>query len=467
MQTLQQLAAAYLPSTTAAAMMLSATLLVGSPSLAEVYRLSPEDDWFRVLSGDHLRPGDEVILNPGVYRDARRLMIAHRGTSQRPIVIRSADHGRAVLHRPDARQNSINIEGAQYLVLHGLEITGGSTGIRMGKSSQHDCKFVTLENLHIHHVGGPAITANHPGNAYEGLVFRRNHIHHTSVHAEGFYLGVNNKADGSTAGYIFHCLIEGNYIHDLKGPNVKQGDGIEIKDGSYGNIVRHNVIHDTNYPGILVYGTDGKEPNIVEANAIWRTGDHGIQAAAEAILRNNIVVDSGADGIYSRAHQSARVGNLQILHNTVVLSRPRSAALRVICSGPQEPTGPVVIANNAFYVPDGGSALRLPSAAQRGKLVTLSGNVGSGIVESGSGLAETQWYAQGDLKRDLDSHQFPRPRSALLGRADPRFVVKRDFNYLPRRETLDAGAYVFDAGGNPGWTLAPTFKPLPQRSLRD
>ncbi|HYW80091.1 MAG TPA: right-handed parallel beta-helix repeat-containing protein, partial [Thermoguttaceae bacterium] len=325
---------------------------------ATVYQLTPDDDWFGVLSGDRLKPGDEVVLAAGVYRDQRRLVIGHQGTAEQPVVIRADEGAQAVLHRPDARQNSINIIGAQHLILRGLEITGGSTGIRLMKSDTHPCKFVTIEAMHIHHVGGPAVTANSPGNAYEGLIFRRNHIHHTSGHGEGFYLGVNNNPDGSTAGYMFDSLVEGNYIHDLGGPNVSQGDGIEIKDGSYNNIVCDNVIHDTNYPGVLVYGTDGHAPNIVQRNVIWNSGDHGIQAAAEAIIRNNIVFHNRSSGIHSHAHQSARVGNLQILHNTVISNRPDGAGIYISASPEAPLAGPVVIANNAIYVPNGGLALR-------------------------------------------------------------------------------------------------------------
>ncbi|MGD9126026.1 MAG: right-handed parallel beta-helix repeat-containing protein, partial [Planctomycetia bacterium] len=159
---------------------------------AAVYRLTPQDDWFAVLHGDHLKPGDEVLLGPGEYRDRRRLVVGHRGTKQRPIVIRATQNGKATLHRPDDRQNTINIEGAQHLVLRGIEITGGSTGIRLKKTDRHACKFVTIQDMHIHHVGGAAITANNKGNTYEGMIFRRNHIHHTSGHGEGFYLGTNN-----------------------------------------------------------------------------------------------------------------------------------------------------------------------------------------------------------------------------------------------------------------------------------
>ena len=434
----------------------------GAPAHADIYELTPRDDWFSVLQGEGLQPGDEVILAAGEYRDARRLVIGHRGTAERPVVIRAADGATAILRRPDERQNSIDIQGAQFLVLRGLEITGGSTGIRLSKSERHPCRFVTLENLHIHHVGGPAITANHGGNAYEGLVFRRNHIHHTSGHAEGFYLGVNNADDGSTAGYIFNSRIEGNYIHDITGPQVLQGDGIEIKDGSYNNVVCDNVIHDTNYPGIIVYGTDGKAPNVIERNAIWNAGDHGIQAAAEAVIRNNVIWNSRGDGIYSRAHQSARVGNLQIVHNTVLGGPSGGAALRLALDDQEPPQGPVLIANNAFFAAEGGVALRLPAAAAAQGRITLAGNVGRGAAEGLPASASLQlWNPRGELARDLDDHRFPRAGSALLGAADARFGVADDFNRTPRGNRRDVGAFVFDERGNPGWTPQPGFKELP------
>jgi len=440
--------------------LVSLLCFAGQPgSRGGVRKLSPDGDWFGVLNGSRLKPGDEVVLSAGVYRDRRRLVMGHRGTSERPIVIRAADGARAVLHRPDARQNTINIEGAQYLVLRGLEITGGSSGIRMSKSGKHACKFVTIERMHIHHIGGVAVTANHSGNAYEGLVFRRNHIHHTGGHGEGFYLGCNNKPDGTTAGYIFNSIVEGNYIHDLNGPKISQGDGIEIKDGSYNNIIRDNVIHDTKYPGVIVYGTDGKAPNIVERNVIWNSGDHGIQAAAEAIIRNNITFSNRFDGIHSHPHQSAGVGNLRILHNTVAC-RPRGAAIRISA---KRLAGPVVIANNALYAAGSGHAFRLPDSGVAGNAVTVVGNAGSGrtggVPEDAGSEA---WNPSGNRDRDLDQYFFPRARSPLIGRADLKFSVPDDFNRTPRKTTRDIGAFVYSAKGNPGWKIAPGFKTVSQ-----
>ena len=415
---------------------------IAASAQATVYHVGPTDDWLGVVSGDQLKPGDEVVLADGVYRDRRRLVLGHRGTEQAPIVIHAAHPGRATLHRPDARQNSINIVGAQYLVLRGLEITGGSAGIRMMKSDIHPCKFVTIEQMHIHHIGGVAITANSPGNVYQGLVFRLNHIHHTAGHGEGFYLGVNNNPDGSTAGYIFDCLVERNYIHHLKGPEVSQGDGIEIKDGSYQNIVRDNVIHDTNYPGVIVYGTDGRAPNVIERNAIWNSGDHGIQAAAEAIIRNNIIFDNQGDGIHSHHHQSAEVGGLRILHNTIVVRKTNSAGISISQFGPSQPPAPVEIANNAIYVPDRQFALRLPTAVSDDDILTVVGNVGRGatigprnLTAPGRGGENAPFDPRGQLATDLNANFYPRPGSALLGTAHPRFRVPDDFLGTPRADS--------------------------------
>jgi hypothetical protein len=378
-------------------------------------------EWFSILGGPSLAPGDEIVLSAGTYSNARRLEISQRGLPGNPITIRAAKGAKVIIKRPDAKQNTINLAGCQYLTIRDIEITGGDSAIRIGKKGTHSAKFITLENLHIHHIGAVAVTANYPGETYESLTFRHNHIHHTGGHGEAFYLGSNNKSDGSTNGYIFNSIIENNYIHDLKGGTVSQGDGIELKDGSYNNIVRDNVIHDTNYPGIIVYDADGKAPNIIERNIIWNTGDHGIQAAADAIIRNNIIFDTKGEGISSRNHQSAIVGNLTIVHNTILSERSIRIAL------PEKLSGKIVIANNALS-----SAPRIPKHSdimQRANII--------GINE-----------------------QFPGPESPCLNVADPAFVTKDDFNASLRESTRDAGAYRHSGKGNPGWKISKGFKAL-------
>jgi hypothetical protein len=354
---------------------------------AREIHLTPRSDWFAVLQGSGLAPGDEVVLGKGTYTDGRMLSISHRGTQEHPIVIRGEG---AVFRRPDARQNSINLVGVQYLVLKDLEITGGAAAIRISRGNGFSAKFVTLEALHIHHVGGVGVTCNHAGNTYEGMHFLKNHIHHTGGHGEGFYLG------GNHAKAIFHSsIVELNYIHHLNGPKVSQGDGIELKHGSWGNIVRNNVIHDTKYPAIIVYGTRGKPRNVITGNRIWNTGDQGIQAAADAEITRNKILYPAADGIHSKIHQGAEPGNLLIRDNWVRV-RKGSRGLR-INKPPKGYSGPVVLDGNRLEHEDGGVAIRVAP----GSGLDIRGNRGMGRVE-GMQLGVRQWDGSAGLT-DVDA----------------------------------------------------------------
>ncbi len=420
----------------ARALLCLAALSAGAASGGGRIEVGPGDDWFAVLAGDGLRAGDELVLRPGTYADRRLLTLRHRGAPGRPVVIRAGAGGEVVFHRPDARQNSLNLVGASHLVLRGFEITGGSAGIRISADGAGTVEGIVLEDLHIHHTGGAAVTCNHEGSHYRNMIFRRNHIHHTGGHGEGFYLGCNNRPDGTAPGTFAESLIEANHIHDLRGGTVSQGDGIEIKDGSFGNIVRGNVIHGTNYPAVTVYGTDGGAPNVIERNLIWDTGDHGIQAAADAVVRNNLIAGPGGDAIHCRSHQSARPGNLQLVHNTLVAP---DTGIRI-----QRPeggfTGPVIVANNAVFAP---RALRVPV----GEAVRIAANAGAGRSEAA--LAGDAW--RGDIpfeQRDLAAGR------GLAGAAHPGFPAGPDLDGSPRPpDGPDIGALEF-AGDTP-----PPFRP--------
>ena len=115
------------------------------------------------------------------------------------------------------------------------------------------------------------------------------------------YVGCNNATCSVT-----NSVFENNYIHHLRATSDGGNDGIEIKVGSYGNIVRNNVIHDTTigkrFPGIFVYG-GGAPANVVEGNVIWNAGE-AIQVVSDAVIRNNLILNSDV-GITRRA---ARAG---------------------------------------------------------------------------------------------------------------------------------------------------------------
>ena len=407
-----------------------------SSATATVHNLGPTDNWYAYVAGSALQPGDEVVLAAGTYTYPYNINISHRGTAANPITIR-ADDGAHVIFTHDINHNIIQLVGAQHLILRGLELTGGSVGIRIYKSASHAAKYITVEDCYIHDTDNSGITANHSGNIYEGLIFRRNHLHNLSGYGEAFYLGTDYNAS------TFHDgLIEGNYIHDLVDPNDPKyikydGDGIEIKGGSYGNIVRDNVIHDVNGPGVIVYHSGGNPRNIIERNVIWNSNDNGIQAAADAIIRNNIVINSTATNIYHRDHQDAIVGNLDVLHNTAI-SMTGGVCFRVTMPTGGVLSGPVVVANNAAFTT--GIDFRIESPD-----VVLAGNVESTDLAA-------------DFVDAPSLNVFPTATSDVLNAGDPAYAALDDFNTTARNGRVDAGAYHYDQDGNPGWPVGPGFK---------
>jgi hypothetical protein len=413
-----------------------------------LYEITPQDDIRAAIVA--LEPGDELLLGGGVYALNARFNIRVSGTSEKPIVIRGKPGEDVLIHMTTGSQNVLDVQDSEYLVLRDLRFRGGSHGIRLIRSNH-----ITIEGCEIFETGDVGISANYPGSTYRGLVIRRNHIHHTGGTGEGMYLGCNQ--DGCR---VLDSLIEYNYVHHTKGPMVSQGDGIELKEGSAGNIIRHNVIHDTNYPGILTYGTVGNgPPNIIEGNIIWNAYQHGIQSAADAIIRNNIIIGSR---IAMQSHQNASPSNLIVVHNTIVTDGS-GIELRHV-------SGPVTIANNAVYSRTS-TAIHLISG-DLGQ-ATVAGNVGTGgISGTDSGYTEGNGVGADFVNGHFDGGPpidlYPASAGALPGAGSAAHVVALDFNDTPRNGTADAGAYHFAAGGNPGWTIFPGFKhaaggPVPPR----
>ncbi|MEZ4231028.1 MAG: right-handed parallel beta-helix repeat-containing protein [Polyangiaceae bacterium] len=407
-------------------------LAVPGQARAASSEIGPSDDLRAALNG--LTPGDELVLRAGTYDLDFRLAITLNGTAAMPIVIRAKDGETPVLTH-DPSQNVINIESSSYLTLRGLEVTGGGHGIRI-----QDSDFITIEDCHVHDTPEVAISANFEGSSYEGLRFLHNHVHHTGGTGEGFYLGCNDAKC-----VMFDSVIEGNYIHDTK-EGVSQGDGIEVKQGSYGNLIKDNVIHDTGYPCIIVYGTQGKAVNTIEGNAMWNCGDHGIQAASDAVIVNNLILGAASNGIHDQVHQGATPGNLTILHNTILVAND---AIRT-----NDIAAPVLIANNALYS-SGGYAIRLSGDTSQ---ASISGNVGTGNFTGSSGFDGSGARAT-DFVDAANDDVFPAAGSRLIGAGDSAHTLPDDFNGTARAaSSVDVGAYAYDASGNPGWPVGPGFK---------
>lgn len=404
---------------------------------AEVLTGGPGEDIEAMINA--LQPGDELVLSGGTYTLTERFSFAIAGTENAPIIIRAQDSETPHLHRPNASQNVIDIDDAEHVTIRGIEFSGGSAGIRISGA-----RHLTIEECEVHDTGDVAIRANDSGVTYESLQILRNHIHHTNNTGEGMYLGCNNAGCE-----VVSSLIEGNYVHHTNQPSVSQGDGIELKEGSFGNVIRDNVIHDTNYPCILTYASNGA-PNIIERNVMWNCGDHGIQSAADAVIRNNIILSANADGIAMQPHQSGSPSNLEVVHNTVLQASGDAISLRSI-------SGLVVIANNALY-------------AQTGRAFFVNGGT-SGLVFEGNagvgGVSDPLAMLSGNLASDFVNASFdgappmdvfPALGSTLEGAGSMAHVAVDDFNGTLRGGVADVGAYALSTDGNPGWALDAAFK---------
>ncbi len=404
-------------------------ILLATAALSATIEVHDGEDLWGPMSA--LQPGDELIVHEGTWTSQQSggswfREVALDGTQAAPIVVRAADGVTPrITGDPGGSQNTLNLSGT-WFTFQGFELEGGSHGLRLG-TSDHG----TLADLHIHHTGDVGLSMNRPGNTFTHMVVRGTHIHDTDGTGECMYLGCND--DGCQVG---DSLIELNYCHDTHG---SQGDGIELKSGSYGNTIRDNVIHDTPYPGIVTYGASGRGDNRIERNYVARSGDNGIQVVGEAIVRDNIVIDSTGNGIASKPSQGSSPVDLLIAFNTVV-----GAGDSCLRGNEWGGASGIVVSSNALFC-GGANATKLPNGDGG---VTWSSNVGEGNDESGTLTNSTLDAA---LPTAVIGDHYPKSPSPLIGAGDASHLGDSiGFDCQGRGTPPDVGAL---------WSESPTLGP--------
>ncbi len=381
-----------------------------------VIRHTDKDGAALVKAVAALQPGDRLDIAAGTYSIAQMWDVRVSGTAEAPIWI--VGEAGVIITRPDDKQNVINMgQGGpvSHLCVKGIEFTGGSHGMRLGQ-----CSDVWIDQCHIHHTGQVCLSANSKDT--HRLFLTSNHIHDGGGHGEGMYLGGNNASV-----IMSESVIAQNHIHDCRG---SQGDGIEVKQGSWGNLIAENHVHDTNYPCITVYGTAGKPVNIIERNLCYRSGDSVMQVQGEAVVRNNVLIAGKNSGFASTDHQGTTIG-LQVVHNTIVNT---AHAFR---GGSWNAREGMVLANNVLYSKEQ-NALHFANGSEG---VTVTGNVvvGHGPKEGchvGRGIEDFP-----GLSWDADKFDATPAADAPLEQANAAYLLPTDFKGNPRA-TLMSGAVV-------------------------
>jgi hypothetical protein len=412
----------------------------------EIYPATVESREEFETVANSLKPGDELVLHGGLYSQSARRAVTAKGSAAKPIIIRAANGETPLLTRPADnidKYNNIEFIDCSHLIVRGIHFRGGSSGVRFIRGHH-----ITFEECEIFQTGNNALTMN--SGDCDAFIIRKNHIHHTGLsksrrtEGEGMYIGCHNGSCRTT-----NSLFEGNYIHHTRGTSSGGNDGIEIKFGSYGNIVRDNVIHDTNiskqYPGVFVYGSNGKGINVVEGNVIWNAGE-GIQVVSDVIIRNNIIFNCSMTGITAAPHNAVPyVSNVKIINNTIV-NHPKGVLIR------WNKASDMVFANNAIYCP--GSTAVDAQGAENATLVAnfVQGRL-NGIKIDGFEFCDGGTVYDAFAGPDKKNY-WPKADSVLIEKADSDFAPGLDFNHTPRKTPFDVGAYESEGNEkNPGWHI--------------
>ena len=385
------------------------------------------------------QPGDEIVLNAGVYAQGCRRAISVNGTAEQPIVVRAADGADVLVTRPEAsstQHNNIEIAGS-YLIIRGLRFQYGGAGVTFLGGSHH----ITFEDNEVFDTYDNALRLN--SGDTDSFIIRNNEIHRTGLGGstgEGMYVGCHNGNCVAS-----NHLIEGNYIHDLESQSGGGNDGIEIKYRSHSNVIRGNTIHNTvigqDFPCIFVYGHGDGAPNVIENNFVYDCGE-AILVTADAIVRNNVVLDSTVNGIHiNRQSPAPSVRNVTVVNNTVHGTHPVCARLNVgAASG-------VIVANNAFYCA-GSTAISGALGA-----ATITNNYVAGSMASGSvdGAAFHAGGSAGNAFVDPAGRDFRLAVGSVLidagdGTVPDLPALDYDGNVRVAGAGIDVGAFEFDAG---------------------
>ncbi len=400
-----------------------------------------------------LKPGDELVLRGGIYSQDCYRAITVNGTAANPIIIRAATGEKPIITRSAAasqRQNNIDIANSSYVIIRGIHFRGGDGGVRF-IGGHH----ITIEDCEISETLNNGLRLNTTNS--DSYIIRRNHIHHTGLNTtrttegEGIYFGCH---DGSCR--VTNSIVENNYIHHLRSTSGGGNDGIEVKAGSAGNIIRNNVIHDTNigtrYPCIFVYG-GGAAVNVVEGNSVWNCGE-GIYAVSDAVVRNNIIANS-TYGFSSYPHNTVSgMKNLTVENNTIYGASSACLLMR------WDTASNGVFANNAAYCP-GKTAVDVTGLVRSG--LTVSANYIEGAMLRGMTTDNTAFFAGGTAASAFTNpaqlNFWPTATSPLLGKANASVISPTDFNHTTRTAPFDVGAYERETAlANPGWAIVAGFK---------
>ncbi len=298
-----------------------------------------------------LGPGKAILLAPGTYILPRRLSLTTAGTAAAPAVIAAAPGSGTVVIDANGAEEAFLVNGASFLRIEGLTITGGachaikvdppSTDVVIVNNRMYDNTKTTMLNNQVSAVKGD------PGAA-------RVTVENNIVEQLSSYGGDNFQGIDCNAGVDW--IVRGNTVRDIRGAALS-GSGIQFKSGSVNTVIENNLVIRCGLNGI-VYGGFGKPSlggqmfehvgGVVRNNVVAGCADAGITVinTSDGKVVNNTLFNNGLNPDVRIAARnlefrnnvldwpiSLRDGTMAARVNNVVLSKPSDGGAFVNAAG--------------------------------------------------------------------------------------------------------------------------------------
>jgi hypothetical protein len=398
-----------------------------------------------------LKPGDTLVVKPGLYREELRNTIPNGADWNRPVTIR-AQQPRTVTIMPNrGAERVITLSGDKHhIIIEGFILDGSDVKYEViklaGTMTAPSPSYIRIINNEIRNAGlnnssggqykyfGGGIMTSGNSNYIEYI---RNTIHHNGV--TDFDHGIYHTSS--------YSVIDGNIIYNNMGTGIKIGWGQDARD----NIVRNNIVYDNN----IAPGEDGRKK---QGRGI------GVYAGSGTLVYNNIVWgahQSGIDVTYN--------GNTaRIFNNTVLATSGYGIVIGAGAAGTDTTTGTIV--KNNLVIQQGTSAAILNA---RGINTIIENNMSFGsntAIDSKADAPNTTMrnnYPNTNPNIvDINNRNFAlAANSPAIDKGQVIAEVKFDVSNVarPQGRGYDIGAYEFTGQPTPSTEtpIPPTATPVP------
>jgi hypothetical protein len=269
--------------------------------------------------------GDTVIVKPGRYTPASRIVVANSGTSSAPITFKAEVKHQAIIDgrsqvpnmNVDGRVGLFEMVNKSWIVVDGLRVeNSGFWGIWADA-----CQNITIRNCYTFNTYGSGILATKAGSynirILDNIVQQACMYPNTSV----------NTSECITVASVDTFEIAGNIVFDRPVDVSNGGEGIDAKNNCTNGIIHTNVVFDLVRVGIYIDAYSANLSNVsVYGNLIYNCKG-GIRVASEELgtltnvsVHDNVIRDiTRAEGIGIRGYlNQGPLKDITIYQNTLV-----------------------------------------------------------------------------------------------------------------------------------------------------